>query len=450
MSLQETLVDDQPADRILFVDDEAYILFSLRRFFKQHNIEVDVETDCFKAVELVRDNKYKVIISDFRMPAMNGVEFLDVVKEISPDSIRLMLSAQVSQEALFDIINKIEVYRFISKPWKDADLLNVIKDSISKYNKKSDSIQSDFIVAPNPVLLKQVEALSMVQIDNDHVEEDLYLNNILPQSDYGDIDTKKLCEILRTEQHQHLSYIINLTSSKIGNHCKRVSQLSAYIGNAMKLPIESQRNLYFAALYHDIGKVFELVTQTEHCEIGANLLSSFIELKEVSKIVRYHHTRLDTQGGTGIPIESKILAIVDSFDKLVNMEVNKELDEKPKTLPDILNIMELEKGSRFDVDILDVFKEVIQKDFKLDAFFNERKIHIVELEEGMVLSRPLFNVEGKMLLNSEYKITKLVLKRLHNHNDLVGIKNPFYVYQVSPEKTFNFEELISKKIVNFK
>lgn len=152
MNLKQPLENESMSNRILFIDDEAYILFSLRRFFKQHNIEVDVETDCFKAVEMVRENKYKVIISDFRMPSMNGVELLDIVKEVSPESIRLMLSAQVSQEALFDIINKIEVYRFISKPWKDADLLNVIKDSISKYDEKTQAAKKEMYIVPPPLI----------------------------------------------------------------------------------------------------------------------------------------------------------------------------------------------------------------------------------------------------------------------------------------------------------
>ncbi|MBY0415606.1 MAG: response regulator [Bdellovibrionales bacterium] len=433
-------------DRVLFVDDEAFILFSLRRYFRQHNIDVDVETDCIKAVEMVKENNYKVIISDFNMPSMNGADFLDVVKDVSPSSVRLMLSAYISQETLLEIINKSEVFKFINKPWKDQELLNIIKDSIIKYDK--DKKDGEIVLAPviSPVTETIVDNSEITLTNLKALENDSYIEDILPKENYDNIDLKKLAEILRTEQHQHLNYVINLVSSKIGNHCKRVSQLSAYMGNIMKLDAVAQKNLYYAGMYHDIGKIYELAAQADHSELGANILSNFIELKEAAKIVRYHHKRLDEEGAASIPIESKILSIVDHFDKEIHTEVNQELDEKPKTLTSIIAEMEQEKNKRFDSDILDVFKDVILKNFKLEMFFNERKIHIAELEEAMVLSRPLFNIEGKMLLNSEFRINKEVLKRLNKHNEQIGIKNPFYVYATVPEKSFNFEELISKKI----
>ena len=431
-------------DRILFVDDEAFILFSLRRYFKQHNIEVDVETDCIKAVELVRENQYKVIISDFRMPTMNGADFLEVVKEVSPNSVRLMLSAHVTQEALLEIVNKSEVFRFISKPWRDKELLTIIQDSIVKYNKDAKSGQNKILISlqeiEQPISGKNEET----QEEKLEIEKDQYLDNILPLVNYDNIDSKKLCEILRTEQHQFLNYIINLASSKIGNHCKRVSQLSVYVANVMKLSPESKKNLYYAGMYHDIGRIFELVAQADHSELGANLLFGFLELKDAAKIVRFHHKRLDLDGAGDIPIESKILAVVDHFDRLVNMEFDQELDEKARTLPDVLRIMELEKDKKLDSEVFEIFKTIILNDFKLDMFFNEIKIHITELEEGMVLSRPLFNIEGKMLLNSEYKITKTLIARIFKHNDITAIKNPFYIYAVVPEKKFNFEEIVKK------
>ena len=376
---------------------------------------------------------------------MNGADFLDFVKEVSPCSVRLMLSAYISQDTLFEIINKSEVFRFINKPWKDVELLSIIQESISKYDRD--------IRISRPI--PEFSIKENIQLPQEHVQEsssenlverDHYFDDILPRENFEAFDSKKLCEVLRFEQHQHLNYIINMVSSRIGNHCKRVSQLSVYVGNIMKLNAKAQKNLYYAGMYHDVGKLFELAAQADHCEIGASLLSNFQELKEAANIIRYHHKRLDEEGASSIPVESKILCIVDCFDKEISAEVNHELEEKPKTLPSILAAMEHQKNIKFDAETFEVFKDVILNNFKLEMFFSERKIHIVELEEGMVLSRPLFNVEEKMLLNSEYKITKDLLKRLLKHHDLIGIKNPFYVYEKSPDKKFNFEEFIAKKI----
>lgn len=430
-------------DRVLFVDDESLVLLSLRRFFRQNNIEVDVETDCFRAVQLIRENKYKVIISDFRMPSMNGAEFLEVAKEISPESVRLVLSAHINQEALADIINKSEVYRFVSKPWRDLDLLSIVKDSIVKYDRENESsIKLLDIDSFNP----QEEFLDLENSKEITLKSDNYFQDILPNFSTDDSSLKISLDSLRSEQHRYLNYIINLASPKIGLHCKRVSQLVFYFAQSLNLPPANVKNLYYAGLYHDIGKLFQYVAQADHSELGVNLISQFEELKEAAKIIKDHHVEVNTEAGKSMSMESKILMIVDSFDKEVSKEYDKDLGEKSKTLSEILGEMVGKKGLVFDAELIEKFKDLVLTNFKLESFVNEIKIHPTDLEEGMVLSRPLFNIDGKILLNSEYRITKEVIVRIFKHNQVVAIKSPLFVYAKAPEKVFNFEELILKKI----
>ncbi len=432
MSLENEV---ENSDRVLFVDDEAFILFSLRRYFRQHGIIVEVETDCIKATQLIKENKYKVIISDFRMPNMNGAEFLGIVKEISPESIRIMLSAQVNQENISDVINKGEVYRFVNKPWNDNQLLETIKDAINKFDNNFQKIE--------PVSNDQI---IRSELKKEELPPDLYLEDILPKLEVDTNDFKKLSETSRNEMHQHLNYILNLTSSKIGMHCKRVAQLSLHFAKKLKLENNELKDIYLAGLYHDIGKIFELVTQTDHCELGANLLLQFNELKGAALIVRGHHKRLDDPNSGEIPKACKILSIVDYFDKQVTKEIDKELDEKPRTLVDIISEMEAEVNKRFDSELMKEFKKMILEEFKLDSFFSEERIHISEMREGMVLSRPLLNIQGKMLLNSEYILSKDVIERLFKHNTAIPMAKVIYIYKKAPEKAFNYEEQVSKKV----
>lgn len=428
-------------DRILFVDDEAFILFSLRRYFKQHGVVVDVETDCIKAVELIRENKYKVIISDFRMPNMNGADFLGIVKEISPDSVRIMLSAHVNQETLAEVVNKGEVYRFVSKPWNDQNLLSIIQESLDKFNGSA-------VINPSSLNTSHQKLSEITpEVMNNEIDlSDVYIDNILPKIEVENTDLKKYSDLLRNEIHQHLNYIISLTSSRIGLHCKRVAQLSLHFAKKLKWEEKQLKDVYYAALYHDIGKLFELVAQADHSELGSNLLGQFQEMKDAAKIVRGHHKRLDDPSSGEIEIGSRLLAIVDHFDKEVTKEFDREVDEKPRTLVDIIGEMEKEINLRFDNDLMIAFKEMILEEFKLDSFFNEEKIHITELREGMVLSRPLLNVNGKMLLNSEYLINKEVISRLFRHNKITPLTDVIYIYKKPPEKSFNYEEQVAKKV----
>jgi len=420
---------NQP-DKILIVDDEPLILFSLRRLFKKHNIDIDVETDSIKALELARINNYKLIICDYKMPNLNGVDLLKLIKETSPDSIRIMISALVSQEALPDIINQCEVFKFINKPWNDNNLIQIVQESIKKFDDA------------NCLLFRQ---------DIEHVPEEQisYVNDIpnfdylslLPAIDLKTLDLPKQVNLYRTEMFQHLDAIINMVSPKIFSHGQRVSKLCGYVAKYLKLSEEQQKNIFFAGLYHDIGKLFELTAQIDHQQLSHTILNNFNELKGASLIVQKHHLNLATDSSAAI--ESKILAIVDHFDKKIH--ATSKNDEKTIILTDIFAEM-FDHPELFDQTTLISFKEIILNDFKLTAFFNERKIHLTDMEEGLVLSRPLYTVEGKMLLSAEYRLTKDIIIRIFGHNKMTPIRLPLYVYEKNPEKPFNYNEFLESKI----
>lgn len=115
---------------ILFVDDEESILSSLLRLFRKEDYEIFTATGGREGLKIIEENEISLIISDHRMPVMTGVEFLSEVKEISPDTIRIMLTGYADLEAAVAAINKGEVYRFISKPWNDEELLLTVRQSI--------------------------------------------------------------------------------------------------------------------------------------------------------------------------------------------------------------------------------------------------------------------------------------------------------------------------------
>lgn len=117
---------------IVIIDDEINILKSIQRVLRHEPWEILTYNDPQEAIrELSGRLDIDVIISDYRMPQMNGVELLQALKEQCPDSIRMILSGQVDMEAVLNAINKAEVYRFIMKPWNDDDLIITIKNAIA-------------------------------------------------------------------------------------------------------------------------------------------------------------------------------------------------------------------------------------------------------------------------------------------------------------------------------
>ena len=112
--------------RILLLDDEANVLHALQRALRQCLDASDVRFETFTDPEaaLLRSGEvaFDVVLSDYRMPGMNGAEFLEAVKRIQPEAVRLILSASTEFDAVMNAVNRGEVFRYIAKPWQAADL----------------------------------------------------------------------------------------------------------------------------------------------------------------------------------------------------------------------------------------------------------------------------------------------------------------------------------------
>lgn len=118
---------------ILIVDDEPNVLKSLKRLLIDTDYKVLTAESGEDGLKKFDDTEIHVVISDYRMPGMNGVEFLSKVKEKSPDTIRLILSGYADAVAIVEAINEGQVYRFITKPWNDQELLTTIMNTFDQY-----------------------------------------------------------------------------------------------------------------------------------------------------------------------------------------------------------------------------------------------------------------------------------------------------------------------------
>jgi DNA-binding NtrC family response regulator len=115
---------------VLCVDDEIGVVRSLRWLLQE---EFHVETACSasEGLALLADQTFHVVISDQRMPGMTGTEFLAQVRQLQPQAMRLLLTGYSDYQAVLDSINKSETYRFINKPWDNAELLHIVSEAAS-------------------------------------------------------------------------------------------------------------------------------------------------------------------------------------------------------------------------------------------------------------------------------------------------------------------------------
>ncbi len=117
-------------NRILLVDDEQNVLNALRREL-QDEYEIEAYASPNDALARCGDADFDLVIADYLMPEMNGVQFLKQFGEMQPDAARLILSGHADIQGLLGAINETHIYRFIAKPWENAELKSVISQALN-------------------------------------------------------------------------------------------------------------------------------------------------------------------------------------------------------------------------------------------------------------------------------------------------------------------------------
>ena len=154
--------------RILIVDDEASILHALRRVLTLtpctiSNVARRLSVDCFvdpkEAIKKATSTAYALVISDYRMPVMNGVQFLKEFRAIQPDTPRVILSGYADLNGLINAINEAGISRFISKPWNDYELVSTVGQllTLSELTRENERLADQVRLAAGAISAEELE-----------------------------------------------------------------------------------------------------------------------------------------------------------------------------------------------------------------------------------------------------------------------------------------------------
>lgn len=121
--------------KILLVDDEKSVLRALERLFRRHRLQVDKYTNGIEALAAARADDFQVVISDYRMPVIDGVNFLTQLRQCKPEITRIMLSGEADRDAILASINDAGIFRFACKPWDDQQLLDIVDLAIAEHGR---------------------------------------------------------------------------------------------------------------------------------------------------------------------------------------------------------------------------------------------------------------------------------------------------------------------------
>lgn len=278
---------------ILIVDDEVHNLQLLKRTLHGKYI-ILTATNGLEALHVLEDNKSKisVIISDHKMPEMSGTEFLEKANQISPDTIKILLTGFSDIEILTDAVNKCNLFQYIMKPYDPEEVVQAVASGIEKFELTS----------------------SKSRMLNDL--RDLFYETI--KSIANALDSK--------DTYTH-------------GHSIRVTLYSLILAKELGLDEKTLEEIETAGLLHDIGKIAiprsilckpgklsdeEFSIMRTHPENSAKLVSEISQLKDIASWVRSHHERYDGLGyplglkGEEIPLPARIIALADTYDAMTS------------------------------------------------------------------------------------------------------------------------------------
>lgn len=274
-------------EKVLFVDDEPNVLQSIRRGLrKQFDVHTAEGGDA--AMELLRNgDQFAVIVSDMRMPGMDGVQLLSQAKELCPDTVRMMLTGNADQQTAVDAVNHGDIFRFLNKPCENVELGGAVRDAIRQH--------------------------ALVTVERDLLENTLR----------GSI--KALAEVL------------SLTNPEVFGRTTRHKRLMHRLATAMKLPDIWQ--LESVALLSQMGCVTvpeelvkrkaggfplpadELEEFAAHAKVGADLLAAIPRMDVIAESVRFQERNFDGSGyptdgpsGEDIPVGARLMRVILDFD----------------------------------------------------------------------------------------------------------------------------------------
>ncbi|MBI5741102.1 MAG: response regulator [Nitrospirae bacterium] len=144
---------------ILIVDDDPDVISAIRRSLLDEPYVIFTANSGAAAIEVLKEHRIKLIISDEKMPGMTGTELLATAKNMLPETVRIMLTGYASIQAAMSAVNSGEIYRFFTKPWDDIELKLSIRSAVEKFNLEEENRRLLATVRSQVLELKQLEKL---------------------------------------------------------------------------------------------------------------------------------------------------------------------------------------------------------------------------------------------------------------------------------------------------
>lgn len=419
---------------ILLLDDENDILKSLNRVLRL-DFNIFSFNEGKDALACLKVNDIAIIISDMRMPEMDGADFLSLAREIQPDSVRILLTGYSDIQSTIRAVNSGGIHTYISKPWDNDSLKLIVAKSAEFYCLTKEKKRLSKELEKRNIQLKDMnQALekSNLRLKN--------FNNELEKKvkeRTKDLQTSNLrLEALLKNRNKTFKDILSMVSAIIHHstgypldHTERVANQAKAVAARLSLPEADIGYIYLSGLMYQIGLVgakcedlnFKIKSIEEQVpeipdvnpEVGALIVGHLKRFEPMVRIIKHQD---ELYNGTGkpdhlseddIPVGSRIIKIVKDYDFFVSSPYNLHRitpQSAQKYLKD-------NAGKFYDPDIVQAFLAIVSTPEEAEKGV-ELCVGLSNVKPGMIVSKDLYLPNGNLMLTAGNAISAALLARL--------------------------------------
>lgn len=372
-------------EKILFVDDDENILLSYKRQLRKtaNTYTANGGEEGLKIIQA--EGPFAVVISDMRMPSMNGAEFLAKVKSLTPNTIRIVLTGQSDIESAVEAINNGQIFRFLTKPCPPQMMAEALVSAVGQYR---------LVTAENELLERTLKESINV------------LTEVL-----------SMANPIIFGQDNRFKYYVKQLITQLGIENSWDIEVAAMLSNLGYITLHE-------GLIHKISKHEELNESevkevVDSTNITVKLLSNIPRMSNVTSIIEAQHAPFKLMAPVSqlsepdrIKLCGHVLKIAKQIDRLLNLS---------HTLEEIVKIM-LRSKNEFDY--------VVTKQILLIQPMEDREtllINVSQLSKGMIVDQDIRHNNGALLISRGHEVNEASIVHLVNHGKNNNFRQPFKV-----------------------
>jgi len=429
-----TEVEEAPLLNLLLLDDEQDILNALKRLLRR-DYNIVTFNDGHDALAYLEENPIDMIMSDMRMPEMDGAEFLTKSRDIQPNAIRLLLTGYSDMDSTIKAINDGGVYTYIGKPWDNQDLKLTLSKACDHYLlKKEAKLLNEQITKANEELAQFNQSLEL------KVQQRTAALQASKQKLHGALNTQKdlLYDVL-----DMMSATIEYRTGFSPGHSKRIAIQCKTLAKYLKLDDADCRRVYLCALLHEIGTVGlddDILKSSTlgagqlddalmtHPVIGAEIVGKVKRFASLTENILHQNENIDGTGfpghlsGDDIPIGARIIRVVKDFDFLIAGKAN----DKKMSIANAYVWMKERAGIWYDRHILQSFIDLLGKR-ESDESEMEFSIGIEALKPGDKLLEDLILHNGNVMLKAGQEVNSTMIEKLKEYEETYNTKVTLFI-----------------------